>query len=118
MANGFLLLGSVLIGFSLLVALVVLARTWPGFEPSEPDLNLRWGRYVHHLRSEWRLRPAWKAIRYPGFTGMVWVLAGLILLWLPADLRDAPYFHSILMPMLTYGPVLALFFYDQWRKTK
>jgi hypothetical protein len=118
MSTGFILLGGVLIGFSLTIALFTLARTWPGFEPSEPDTKLRMARYVDSLRAEWRLRPAWKAVRYPGFTGLVWLLAGVIIGLLPEDVREQPFFRSLLMPLLTYGPVLVLFFYDQVRKNK
>ena len=118
MAGFFLFLGGVLIGFSLVLALFILARTWPRFEPGEPDLRARWAHYVAHLRAEWRLRPAWKAIRYPGFTGLVWVVAGLVISQLPEEARSQPFFRTTVSPLLTYGPVLVLFFYDQWRKTK
>jgi hypothetical protein len=118
MSTGFLFLGAVLIGFSLVMALFVFARTWPAFEPAEPDLRARLAHYFTQMRAEWHVRPAWKAIRYPGFTGLVWVLAGLVLSFLPADTRSLPVFTSLVMPMLTYGPVLVLFFYDQLHKNK
>ena len=113
MATGFMFLGGVLIGFSLLVLIFVLARTWPSFEPAEPDQQVRLTHYLQSLRAEWRVRPAWKAIRYAGFTGVVWVLAGLIIGQLPAAVLAMPFFSSLIMPLLTYGPVLVLFFYDQ-----
>jgi hypothetical protein len=118
MSGVFLFLGGVLIGFSVLLALFILARTWPGFEPVEPDLPVRWGHYLAHVRAEWRLRPAWKGMRYAGVTGLVWVLAGLLIPLLPQALRQGGAFTSIVTPMITYGPVLLLFFYDQWRKSK
>ena len=113
MSTGFMFLGGVLIGFSLVVTLFIVARTWPGFEPTEPDRQVRMAHYLQNLRSAWRLRPAWKAARYAGFTGLVWVIGGLILNLVPDDVRALPFYSNMVLPLLTYGPVLVLFFYDQ-----
>lgn len=118
MGNGFVILGGVLIAFSLLVTLVVAARTWPAFAPDEPDQRVRFARYVQAMRGEWRQRAAWKAIRYPGVTGAVWLLAGLVIGSLPNSALEHPLFARLFIPLLTYGPVLFLFFYDQARKKR
>lgn len=118
MGNGFVILGGVLMAFSLVVMLVVAARTWPSFAPDDPEPRVRFARYVQAMRAGWSQRPAWKVVRYPGVTGAVWLLAGLIINALPAGVTDQPLFHRLFVPLLTYGPVLFLFFADQVQKKR
>ena len=106
MQAGFFILGIALLITSAALGVLVGVFAFPLYELAEPRIWQRLHHFIRYSISDPRLRPAYLAVRYLAFTGIVWVASSLILGMITEQMRQWQLMNDLLRSVIIFSPPL------------
>jgi hypothetical protein len=106
MQVGFFILGTTLLITSVALAILVSALAIPRSEQTDQGIWPRFHHFIRYFSTNRRLRPAYLAVCYLAFTGVIWVAFSLVLGTITEQLRAWQVMDELLKPLIIFSPPL------------